>query len=48
MSSELVYLNDNHKIVPKEEATWRVDHIYDEDGELIEEEWEDLTKKGLR
>jgi len=42
MTEKTLYLDRNHNIVAKEKARWRVEHTYDDDGELVEEVWVDL------
>lgn len=44
MTQNVLYLDNNHDLVPKEKAFWKVIHNYDDEGKLIEEVWVDLKK----
>jgi len=40
--NKTVHLDDDHNIVSEEKARWRVEHTYNQKGELVEEVWIDL------
>ena len=41
-TTKVLYLDDNHNIVPQDKARWLVTHGYNDKGELIFEEWEEI------
>lgn len=43
MKTEEVFLDDQHKIVPIEQATKIVTRTLDSEGEIISEKWEDIV-----
>jgi len=45
LSEKIVYLNEEHEVVPIDKATWKVVHTYNEAGMLDSEEWIEIEKK---
>jgi len=45
VKTETLHLNDQHNVVPLEEASWILNMGYDDKGNLVFEEWEKIKNE---